>query len=114
FRSCFLYLYFVPCFALAVNGLAFGFLLGHYYILEGMFTTFVAIVSPHGFIEIPAMLLSAYLGFLIADNFNSSIYKADLIALKNRIEGTVSGGILIQALAIQLMLLAAAFLEMNI
>ncbi|MFQ5975778.1 MAG: hypothetical protein ACE5J5_05655, partial [Candidatus Hydrothermarchaeales archaeon] len=35
FRSCFLYRYFVPCFALALNGLAFGFLLGHYYILEG-------------------------------------------------------------------------------
>ncbi|MFQ5887371.1 MAG: stage II sporulation protein M [Candidatus Hydrothermarchaeales archaeon] len=112
FRSCFLYLYFVPYLAITVNGLAFGFLLERY-ILGGMFSTFVAMISPHGFIEVPAMLFSAYLGLLIADNFKSSIYNAELKGLRNQIEETIRRGILIPALVIQVMLLVAAFLEVN-
>lgn len=110
FRSCFLYLYSIPYLTITVNGLAFGFLLGHF-ILKDMFNAFISMIMPHALLEVPAMLLSACLGLLIADSLKSSIVNADLEDLKKRIKETMKGEILTLALAIQIMLLAAAILE---
>ncbi|MFQ6137200.1 MAG: stage II sporulation protein M [Candidatus Hydrothermarchaeales archaeon] len=111
FRSCFLYLYFIPVLAMIVNGTAFGFLFGGY-LLKGLSALFFASMYPHAFVEIPAMLASAIIAFFIADALKDPISEGDLAALQNKIENAMRDkNILLPTLTIQALLLIAAFLE---
>jgi len=104
FRSCHFYLNFVPAFAMLVNGLVLGFYLG-----TGLS---IRLLSPHGVLEIPAMLGSAALAFYIAGELQEPIFASDSELLLIRMKKTILGtGFVLAFLSVQLLLLVGAYME---
>ncbi len=103
FRSCFFYLIFVPYLSLFVNGLAPGFLLAWH----------PRWLYPHGVLEIPAMLGSAFLGLAIFNGLKESIMRGDIQELEVGMRAAVGRRFLLRTLLIQGVLLGTAFLEAN-
>lgn len=103
YRSCLFYLLFVPNLSLFVNGLAPGFLI----LLQPK------LLLPHGILEVPAMLASAKIAFSIKVEMEDPIRRADLGLLRERMMVGVGRRRLIHVAVIQLLLLMAAYVEVN-
>jgi uncharacterized membrane protein SpoIIM required for sporulation len=110
FRSCLFYLLFVPYFAILVNGIVLGLLLG-FNLGSGELSRYLPSLLPHAVLEIPAMFASAAVALLMLGELREVIIKADLEGLEKRIKGIANRTTLLAVLLIQGALFLAAILE---
>ncbi len=103
YRSCYLYLWFVPTLSLFINGLVLGSIIAwnRYWLY------------PHGFLEIPAMVGSGLLGLYAFEGLKEPIRKSDIKKLESGLRDNFLGKMLYPAILIQGLLITASYIEAN-
>lgn len=111
YRSCFFYLNFIPVFGMLVNGSVFGFLLAYHSRVD-LRGEYLVSLLPHAILEIPALVLSATLAFLVAGMLEGALLEADLNRFRKGVgEIAKSRVVLSCALFLQFLFFISAYLE---